>query len=272
MGAQFERGPDHHLARNMIMVDDPPLGHERYAIVTAPPPVPDHQKQLVLNEVVRIMTEDFHLEVPDAFVYPIGVSMVAFADVALRDRFIRESPHQLDPLDDDMTFSFLPHDEGENMRQCPFQYVAWIMFLAFPMDYQTDHYINKAVSCFGKLDLWHQPGHNKERVLVRAIISNIAQVPHSLVIKRIGTLPGMGRSWSVPVYILNGRDTIPGLVGNEDDAPPMNESPHPYELPYLTAAQQWALEHQQWMQQQIDEAWEQHMPQQQQLQNDGWGV
>ena len=82
-------------------------------------------------------------------------------------------------------------------------------------------------------------------MLVRVIISNIAQVPHSLVVKRIGTLPGMGRSWSVPVYVLNGRDTIPGLVGNEDDAPPMNASPHPFELPYLTAAQQWTLEHQQ---------------------------
>ena len=142
----------------MIVVDDPPLSHERYALVTAMPPVLDHQKQLVLNEVVRIMTEDFHLEVPDAFVYPIGVGMVAFADVARRDQFIQESPHQLDPVDDDMTFSFVPHDEGENMRHCPFQYVAWVLLLDFSMDYQTDHYINKAVSCFGKLDLWHRPG------------------------------------------------------------------------------------------------------------------
>ena len=46
---------DNRLARNMIVVDDPPLSHERYALVTASPPVPDHQKQLVLNEVVGIM-------------------------------------------------------------------------------------------------------------------------------------------------------------------------------------------------------------------------
>ena len=114
------------------------------------------------------------------------------------------------------------------MRQCPFQYVAWVLVLAFRMDDQTDHSINKVVSCFGKLDIWHRPGENKERVLVRVLISNIAQVPHSLVIKRIGSLPGMGRSWSVPVYVLNGRDTIPCLVGNEDEAPPMNASPHPF--------------------------------------------
>ena len=118
-----------------------------------------------------------------------------------------------------MTFSLVPHDEGENMRLCPFQYVAWILFLAFPMDYQTDHYINKAVSCFGKLELWHRPGQSKERVLVRAIVSDIALVPHSLVVRRSSHLPGMVRSWSVPVYILNGRHTMPGLVGNEDDPP-----------------------------------------------------
>ena len=114
------------------------------------------------------------------------------------------------------------------MRQCPFYYVAWVLFLEFPMDYQTDHYINKVVSCFGKLDLWHRPGQNKERVLVRVIISNIAQVPHSLVNKRIGTLPGMARSWAGPMYVLNGRNGITKLVGNEDEAPPMNAYPHHY--------------------------------------------
>ena len=56
------------------------------------------------------------------------------------------------------TFSFVPHDEGLNMRTCSSEYSAWILFLAFPMDYQTDHYVNKAVSTFAKLDLWHMPG------------------------------------------------------------------------------------------------------------------
>ena len=42
MGAQIERGLDHRLASNMIVVDDPPLIHERYALVTVTPPIPDH--------------------------------------------------------------------------------------------------------------------------------------------------------------------------------------------------------------------------------------
>lgn len=158
------------------------------------------------------------------------------------------------------------------MRICPFEYSAWILFLAFPMDYQTDHYINKAVSCFAKLDLWHMPGQNKERVLVRVLISDIAQVPHSLVVRRVGTLLGIGRSWTVPVYILNGRHTIPNLAGNEDQLPPMGASPHPFDLPYLSAAQQWLVEQQEMHQQQINEAWEQNVQQEPAAQNDGWGV
>lgn len=133
------------MVRNMIGVDDPPLRHERYVIVFVEPYIPDDRNQTVLDEIVRIMTVDFLLMVPDSFVYPFGVSMVDFSDIALRNQFILEIPNQ---LDDDSTFSFVPHDEGLNKRSCPFEYSAWILFLAFPMDYQIDHYINKAMSCF----------------------------------------------------------------------------------------------------------------------------
>lgn len=164
LGAEIERGPKHRLVRNMIVVDDPSLSHERYAIVTVNPEPQDHLKRTILDEVVRIMTEDFRLTVPNTFVYPLAIGMVAFMDVMLRDQFIRESPHQ---FDEDVLFSFVPRDEGLNMRTCPFEYSAWILFLAFPMDYQIYRYINKAVSCFAKLDLWHMPGQNKERVLLK---------------------------------------------------------------------------------------------------------
>lgn len=143
------------------------------------------------------------------------------------------------------------------MRLSVFEYEAWVMLLAFPMDHQTEHYVNKAVSTFGKLLHWYRPGIDKARVLVKVYINDIAQVSHSLVVKRIGQLAGIGRSWSVPVYVLNGRHTIPGLVGNEDPVPPMNASPHPYELPYLTPMQQFQLEQQQHVQQQIQQAWDQ---------------
>ena len=94
------------------------------------------------------------------------------------------------------------------------------------------------VSRFGKLLSWPRPNENKARVLVKCHIKDIAEVPHSLLVTKVGLLPGLGRSWSVPVYVLNGRDTIPGLQGTEDNPPLLNASPHPYALPYYTIMQQ----------------------------------
>ena len=90
-------------------------------------------------------------QIEDEFVYPIAVGCVAFVDVQSRDDAIREGPHA---LTDDSYFTLIPHDEGINMRMPAFQYEVWILMLAFPMDYMTEHYVHKAVSRFGKLLAW----------------------------------------------------------------------------------------------------------------------
>ena len=108
-------------------------------------------------------------------------------------------------MDDETTFSFVRHDEGLNMRLPVFAYEAWVLFLAFPPDYLTEHYINKAVSHFGKLILWHRPNESKSRVLVRVLLKNTSLVPCSLIVTHMTSLAGHGMSWTVPVYILNGR-------------------------------------------------------------------
>ena len=51
-----------------MVVDDPPLNHDRYAIVSVHPPVPDHQKELWLAEVCRIIVGDLEYELLDDFV------------------------------------------------------------------------------------------------------------------------------------------------------------------------------------------------------------
>jgi hypothetical protein len=81
-------------------------------------------------------------------------------------------------------------------------------------------------------------------------------------------MPGNGRSWSVPVYVLNGRHTRQGLVDSEDPAPPMNASPHPVALPYLTVIQEHHFAAQLFNQQHADQAWEQGEVQ---FQAEGWG-
>lgn len=217
---------------------DPPLSHDESAIVTVNPPISDNLRRTTLNQIVRIVERDFRYDVVHAEISALGVGFITFTSVEIRDLLVRESPH---PLDDETTFSFVRHDEGLNMRLPVFEYDAWIMMLAFPPDYLTDHYINKAVSLFGNLLLWHQPDESKSRVLVRALLKHVRLVPRSLLVTRVTTLAGHGMSWTVPVYVLNGRHTRQGLIDTEDPAPLMNASPHPYDAPNPSALQEYHL-------------------------------
>lgn len=73
--------------------------------------------------------------------------MLRFADSKKCDNAIKEGMHA---LTDDSIFLIGPHDEGINMRMPAFDCEVWIMLLAFPVEYQIEHYVNKAVSNFGK--------------------------------------------------------------------------------------------------------------------------
>ena len=153
----------------------------------------------------------------------------------IRDSLIASSPHTLDDLSE---FSLVRHNESPNMRHPIIERDAWVMLLAFPLDYQTQHYVIKAVSTFGHLLAWHRPGVNKSRVLVRVLIKEVAKVPFTIVLERFTGIGGLGQSWSIPVYILNVYNPIPGLQSNEDPLPPMGVTPHPEQNPFLNAMQQ----------------------------------
>ncbi|KAE8786673.1 hypothetical protein D1007_39493 [Hordeum vulgare] len=141
-------------------------------------------------------------------------------------------------MDDVSTFYLLRHDEGPNMRRPVIERDDWVMLLGFPLNYQTEHYIIKVVSWFDCCMFWHRRGFKKSRVLVRILVNELALVPYSLLIKRFAVISGMGQSWTIPVYVLNGKDASHVVLGNEDDVPPMGASPHPDQPHFLTAMQQ----------------------------------
>lgn len=95
------------------------------------------------------------------------------------------------------------HDEGINARSCTYTRVCWLMFLAFPLDFQKDLYIRAAIAPYGRLLDWYHD-ENKSRILAQALILSPDRMLRSLAVSRGTLIGGMGRSWSVPVYILNG--------------------------------------------------------------------
>ncbi|KAM0874800.1 hypothetical protein ACQ4PT_037198 [Festuca glaucescens] len=239
----IEPSPEDRLQRSLLIMGDPPLQHEEYAIIVVIPELEDIDN--------------------------IGVGLVRFESAAIRDHLIETGPHTMD-RDEIHMFSVVRHDEGLNMRMPVFEKEAWVLMLNFPLDYQTNYYVNKAISLFGKLELWHNPRLDMTTVLVKVLIKSLRLVPFSLMVTRAANLFGMlGRSWSVPIYVLHGRTINPQVIGNEDLAPPMNASPHPYSLPYLNLVQQHAHDMQVWQQQNADAAWE--APQGLQADNGDWG-
>ena len=87
------------------------------------------------------------------------------------------------------------------------------MLLGFPLHYQLLEFVRAAVAPFGRLISWLE-GPNKSKVLVG-----------SLVVSQGSLLGGMGKSWSVPVYILNGQ-FLDGFPQDEDPVP-FDANPHP---------------------------------------------
>ena len=75
---------------------------------------------------------------------------------------------------------------------------------------------------------------------------------------------------NLTVYVLNGRDTVPGLQGTEDTPPLLNASPHPYTLPYYTIMQQARINEMEAQQAANEAAWNgnQHVQDQDHL--NGW--
>ncbi|KAM0854539.1 hypothetical protein ACQ4PT_050357 [Festuca glaucescens] len=208
----IEPSPEDRLQRSLLIVGDPPLQHEEYAIIVVVPELEDIDKEEALAEVCAILNRDHNAPVTGR-VYSIGIGLVRFESAAIRDHLIETGPHTMD-RDEIHMFSVVRHDEGLNMRSPVFEREAWVLMLNFPLDYQTNYYVNKAVSLFGKQELWHNPRLDMTRVLVKVLIKSLSLVSFSLVVTRAANLFGvLGRSWSVPVYVLHGRIVNPQLIG-----------------------------------------------------------
>jgi hypothetical protein len=125
------------------------------------------------------------------------------------------------------------HDEGFNSRSCTYTRVYWIMFLAFPLDFQKDLFIHAAVAPYGRLLEWYRDS-NRSRILAQVLLLSPDRVPRSLIVSRGTMIGGAGRSWTVPVYILNGN--FPDVFPADEDPVPFYGEPHPEHPPVVIGA------------------------------------
>jgi len=236
-GLTVEHGWNRPARGRMALGGEPTREHEDYAIVSINP-MPAHADQLrpTLNLVCDFLEHSQRVRILASHLSPLGLGLIKLRTVAQHDQLVRVSPLQ---LGQNHQVTIVKHNEGINVRSCAYVRVYWIMFFAFPLDFQKDLYIRAAVAPYGRLLEWYKDD-NKSRILAQVLLLSPNRVPRSLIVSRGTMIGGMGRSWSVPAFILNGHfpDAFPAdedLVPFDGDAhpehPPVVLGPHPQQDP-----------------------------------------
>jgi hypothetical protein len=132
-----------------------------------------------VHDVIWEFLED-HMRVGIRDVQPmhLGQGLVRFVHIFDRDGLINSSPHQFG----DVQISLVRHDRGHNWRALNFNMECWIMLMGFPLYYWNSADIQSAIASFGRLILWENERDHLARILVRARVTALEDVPYFIVI------------------------------------------------------------------------------------------
>ncbi|TVU06152.1 hypothetical protein EJB05_49350, partial [Eragrostis curvula] len=221
-GAILEQGWHRPARERLALGGEPTRLHEDFGILIMNPRPADHHLNAALTDAVDFLELEYNVRIRTSCLSPLGLGLLQFASPAQRQTLIDLSPIPYGPMHH---LSVIAHDRGRNLRACNYIRECTIMFVAFPLDYQTMEYIKAAVAPFGRLLYWDSNSANKSRVIVRVLVLSPNRIPRSLVVSEGSVLGGNGRSWSVPVYILNG--AFPDEFPPGEDHVPLDGNPHP---------------------------------------------
>jgi hypothetical protein len=121
---------------------------------------------------------------------------VRFVHVHDRDSLVNNSPHPYV----EVNFSLVRHNQGRNWREMNFNRDCWLMLLGFPLDHWNNVSIQCAIASFGKVVIWENDRTNLARLLIRAQVTYLQDVPHFIVLSESEGF--LGHSWTVQCEIL----------------------------------------------------------------------
>jgi hypothetical protein len=197
--------------------------HEDFTIVRVSPlPAFAPLNFGTIREVVQEFLED-HRRIPVRDIQPthLGQALVRLVHAYDRDLLVNNSPYRYTDVD----FHFERHNQGSNWRALNFNRECWLMLLGFPLDYWNFESIQNAVVVFfGKVLLWENDKNNLARLLVKARVTDLQDVPHFIVVTE--TEGFHGQSWIVQCEIIE-EQHLDMLLAEEDPIPPPPDNGHP---------------------------------------------
>jgi hypothetical protein len=200
-------------AMSRVILGRPAKRNPDVAIVTINP-LPQHQ---VAFNNIRDVLHDFlrnHARVDYTYIQPcpFGQAYVKFVYFHDRDQLIHNSPHQFG----DVFISFVEHDRGANHRAVTLNHEVWLMLLGTNIDFWSDVHMNKILGDHGHIIAWEDDPNHIARVLVKARVVNLEEIPW-FIVSTEG--PGFnGHSWTIQVEIIQTR--MLGGLGPDEDIPP----------------------------------------------------
>jgi hypothetical protein len=142
----------------------------------------------------------------------LGQDFVGFEHVYDLNNLIAQSPHPYG----DVYAPLVKHNEGGNWRLLEYNKECWLMLLGFPMNYWSTNHIQNALAPFGRVLNWENNHTNFARLLVKARVTNLEDVPRFIVISE--TEGFQGQSWTIQCEIIH-QNLLEALPANEDQLP-----------------------------------------------------
>lgn len=147
-GMTIDPGPaDRKVRGEMVVHPVPPLNHEYLAIAETNRFIPIQQCE-ELRGIIEGLLHEAEIHPVEEIGHPLGIGMFTFVDSFARDQAVGTT---FDLDDNETVVSFVPHDVAINMCLSTFGPVLWLLYIGFPDDYKTLHYLHKSVEGFGRL-------------------------------------------------------------------------------------------------------------------------
>jgi hypothetical protein len=143
---------------------------------------------------------------------PLCQAYVRFNTYHDRDKLIQNSLHAFG----DVFISFTEHDRGRNHHAVTLNHEVWLMLLGTNVDFWSDAHIHKIIGDHGQVIAWEEDHNNLARVLVKARVVNLEDIPW-FIVSTEG--PGFeGDSWTIQTKIIQSR--MLGINATDEDVPP----------------------------------------------------
>ncbi|CAL4991209.1 unnamed protein product [Urochloa decumbens] len=177
--------------------------------------------QEVIFESVEEVLDDFLWNTKEVGYHtiqptPYGQALVRFSQCHQRDFLIRGSPHTYG----NMRISFVEHNKAWNNKRVNMNYEVWLMLLGLNNDFWTQKDLEKSLADFGKLITWQEDPRHLARVIVKARVVELEEIPWFIVCSDGEDFEG--ESWTAQCEVLQ-VNMLGGAPGDEDQPPGPDE-------------------------------------------------